>query len=227
MSSSDATDTLSALYLARTHHLPLLIDATDSATGSRVGGNPPAPVAAAPPRCPVCGGALEYVLTLAGDTLGERVARGKAVSLLACRDLGCSIGTQRSVEKSSTVLVVHDDAPRATEAGELATEFEGRRLIVGPVEPDPLREGRVYTDASKIGGQPGYIQNWGDQEVAAYRERGGEFLLQWSENSYADVSEMQQGSAPFLFGVVYIFARVDPETKLPVLEDVVALWQNT
>lgn len=192
-----------------------------------MGGRPPAPLAAAPPRCPVCNGALEYVLTLAGDTLGERVARGKAVSLLACRDLGCSLDTQRSVEKSSTVLVVHDDAPRAAEAGELETEFEGRRLIVGPLKADPLRDGRVRIDASKIGGQPGYIQSWGDEQVAAYRARGGEFLLQWSENTYPDVDDMKLGSYPFLCGVVYIFARVDPETKLPVLEDVVALWQNT
>ncbi len=227
MSSSDAPDTLSALYIARTHHLPLLIDATDTETGSRVGGRPPAPLAAAPPRCPVCSGALEYVLTLAGDTLGERIARGKAVSLLACRNLGCSIGTQRNVERSSTVLIVHDDAPRAAESGELQTEFEGRRLITGLLEPDPLREGRVYTDASKVGGRPGFIQNWGDDQVAALRARGSEFLLQWSENSYADAQEMEQGAAPFLFGVVYIFARVDPETKLPVLEDVMSFWQNT
>lgn len=227
MSSPDSLDPLNALYIARTHHLPLLIDATDSETGSRVGGRPPAPLVAAPPRCPVCGGPLEYVLTLAADTLGERVARGKAVSLLACRDLGCSLGTQRSVERSSTVLVVHEDAPRAAESGELETEFEGRRLITGRLEPDPLREGHVYTDASKIGGLPGFIQNWGDKQVSAYRERGGEFLLQWSENSYAFAHEMEQGSSPFLDGVVYIFARVDPETKLPVLEDVVALWQNT
>lgn len=227
MRSSDPTDTRDALFLARTHHLPLVIDRADSATGSRVGGNPPAPIAAAPPRCPVCGGALEYVLTLAGDTLGERVAQGRAVSLLACRDIGCSIGTQRSVEKSSTVLVVHDDAPRAAEAGELATEFEGRRLIVGPLEEDPLEEGRVDTDASKIGGRPGYIQNWGDRQIAAYRERGGEFLFQWSETTYPDLDDMKLGSYPFLFGVVYIFTRVDPETKLPTLEDPVALWQNT
>ena len=175
----------------------------------------------------MCGGPLEYVLTLAGDTLGERVARGKAVSLLACRDIACRMNSHELVEKSSTVLLVHDDAPRAAEASELQTEFEGRRLITGPLTPDPLREGSVYTDASKIGGLPGYIQSWGDEEASKSRERGGEFLFQWSESSYASAHEMKQGPAPFLFGVVYIFARVDPETKLPVLGDVMSFWQNT
>lgn len=227
MVTADPTGTLSALYIARAHHLPLLIDAVDTETGSRVGGRPPAPLAAAPPRCPVCRGPLEYLLTLAGDTLGERVTRGMAVSLLTCRDLVCRMGSHALVEKSATVLVVHDNAPRAAVAGELHTAFAGRRLIVGPLAADPLREGRVDTDASKIGGLPGFIQNWGDQEASKSRERRGEFLFQWSENTYALAPDMKQGAYPFLCGVVYVFACVDPESKLPMLKDVVAFWQSS
>lgn len=225
MSLADAKDTLDLIYVARTHHLPLSIDTADAETGSRVGGRPPAPLAAAPPRCPVCAGALEYVLTLAGDTLGVAVAKGRAVSLLTCRDIACRMKSHSIVEPSSLVLAVHDDAPRAAEGGELATDFEGRRLLAGPPEPDPLNEGMVYTDASKIGGMPGFIQRWGDKEASKSRARGGEFLFQWSENTYR--RDMRQGAYPFLGGVVYVFSRVDPETKLPTLEDVVGFWQNS
>jgi hypothetical protein len=178
-----ADDELEALFAGRTHHREILIDMVDTREGSRFGGQPPASLAAAPPRCPVCGGALQYVLTLAGDTLGEEIARGKAVSLLACREYACLMTSHALTEPSSTVLVTHDDAPRATRSSELDTVTEGRRLALGKLTPDPMRDGWVYTDASKLGGGPGFIQTWGPEEAEKAARYNRRFLFQWGSTS--------------------------------------------
>lgn len=225
MTTAANDDDARLLFLARTHHRPIVIGPEDAPTGSRVGGPPPVPLATAPPRCPRCGGPMLYMLTIAGDLLGERVARGRAVSMLCCRDFDCMWASHHVIEPSSLHLVAHDDAPRGEPGSELDTAFEGRRLLAGPIAEDPLRDGAVYTDAAKIGGGPGYIQGWGPSQGAVAEAGGRVFLLQWSENAFP--RDMKCGPVPLMFGVAYLFARVDDATRLPVLEDVCGFWQNT
>ena len=74
--------------------------AQDRARGSRVGGRPPAVLAATAPSCPRCGGPLLYVLTLEGDVLGAAVARGRALSLLTCREYECRMQCHALVQPS-------------------------------------------------------------------------------------------------------------------------------
>jgi len=217
-------DQTGLLFRECTHHRPILVSLEDSDHGSRIGGRPPAPLATTPPVCPVCGGALRYVLTLAADTLGDAIAGGRAVSLLACRDYGCLVTSHGLTRPSSTVLVAHDDAPRATVASVIDTVTEGRRLVLGDAAADPTRDGWVETDASKLGGQPGYIQSWGPEE--AEKAAGAGFLFQWSENSLA-TSRLKSGPAVFDFGVVYVFGRLDAASGLPALEDLTAFWQSS
>jgi len=219
-------DDFASLFIERTHHRRILVDGGDTHEGSRVGGKPPAPLAATPPRCPVCSGPLRYVLTLAGDTLGEEIAHGKAVSLLACRDYDCLATSHKLTDPSSTVLVVHDDAPRAIQASELDTVTEGRKLTLGEATPDPIEDGYVTIDASKLGGRPGYVQAWGPKWEAKAAERGGGFFFQWSESSFA-TSGIESGPFTFDGGVVYVFSRIDPAMSLPELADLGAFWQSS
>jgi hypothetical protein len=220
-----ADDEREPLFAGRTHHREILIDMVDTREGSRFGGQPPASLAAAPPRCPVCGGALQYVLTLAGDTLGDEIARGNAVSLLACREYACLMTSHALTEPSSTVLVTHDDTPRATRSSELDTVTEGRRLVLGKLTPDPMRDGWVYTDANKLGGGPGFIQTWGPEEAEKAERYNRRFLFQWGE--HFGKSGIKFGSYVFDGGVVYVYSRFDPITRLPELADLVAFWQST
>ena len=214
------------LFVARTHHRPIAVDQGDRATGSRLGGRPPLPLAKKPPRCPICKGALQYVLTLAADTLGAAIAGERALSLLTCRDFGCRQGSHELAYPSPTLLVAHPDEARAETASELDPDCEGRALSMGELTIDPLQNGEVYTDASKLGGGPGYIQGWGDQEAQKARARGAEFLFQWSENSLA-AAHVEIDEAPFANGVVYVFARIDANSGRPTLEDLAAFWQSS
>lgn len=226
MGSVNGKMALEKMFVARTHHRRLVVATTDASTGSRVGGRPPASLAASPPRCPRCGGTLEYLLTLAGDVLGEAIAQGQVLSLLCCRDLLCRMISHMMIDVSSLVLVTHPDSSRAAEESELDSLSEGRRLTLGPIEEDPHDEtGRVAIDDSKLGGQPWYLLPWGEEEASKAHQRGGDFLLQWSENAYP--RDMQLGHYPFLFGVVYVYCRVNPDSKLPELADLSAFWQNT
>lgn len=210
-----------ALFLKRAQSRPLAVGPADAPVGSRVGGTPPAPLAAAPPECPACGGSTQYILTLAGDVLGEQVARGRAVSLLTCADVACRMKSHEIVEPSSLLLVVHDDAPRAAPGSSLDSAFEGRRLVLRELTEN---EESRSSDESKVGGLPGYLQPWGDEEAAKARADGADFLFQWSEVSYPRT--MKRGPYPFLFGTVYVFSRLDPTTRLPTLGGLVGFWQN-
>ncbi|HYF64962.1 MAG TPA: hypothetical protein VD886_19210 [Herpetosiphonaceae bacterium] len=220
----DAIDgaALDALFGERSQAITFTIGESDAATGSRVGGTPPSALAEERPACPRCAGPLEYVWTLAGDVLPAAVARGRALSLLCCRDLGCLMASHAPAEPSSLVLRVHADSPRAAAPGPLDSSFEGRRLLAGPpAGEDNDSDG----DRSKIGGRPWYLQgdDAGAEERLAASGRG--FLLQWSENSYR--RDMKRGAYPFLFGVVYVFGRLDPATRLPALEGLQGFWQNS
>ena len=213
------------LFIDRTHHREIIVALADRPDGSRVGGRPPAVLAAAMPVCPRCGGPLLYVLTLGGDTLGVALAQGRAISLLTCRDYKCRMTSHALVEPSAIILLPHDDSPRATAPSPLDAETEGCALVLGPATPDPVEDDWVSTDASKLGGRPGYIQSWGPEEAAKAEAAGGVFLFQWSENAYPRTG-MKIGPYPFDFGVVYVYCRVDPGRGLPVLEAPSAFWQS-
>jgi hypothetical protein len=221
MEHSD-TAALRELFVARSRTITFTIGDDDAAGGSRVGGMPPAALNEERPFCPRCAGPLEYIWTLAGDVLPAAVADGRALSLLCCRDLGCLMMSHAPIEPSALVLLTHADSPRATTPGPLDSSFEGRRLIGGrPAPEDIANDG----DRSKIGGRPWYLQgdDSGAEEELARSGRG--FLLQWSENTYR--RDMKRGSYAFLFGVVYVFCRFDPHSRLPILEDVQGFWQNS
>jgi hypothetical protein len=225
-----STGDFTKLFIDKSHHREILVDAGDSTEGSRIGGRPPAILAAGSQRCPLCGGPMSYVLTLAGDLLGDEIADGKAVSLLACREYECLCKSHRLITPSSTALVVHEDDSRAIEASELDFAPEGRRLTLGKMEPDPPSDDGwgVATDAAKLGGGPGYIQSWGAEEAS--KADGRVFLFQWSENALAIAYRtrgLKSGPHVFLGGVVYVFSRTDPATGRPKLVDLAAFWQNT
>lgn len=224
MRSGGDLDIRDALFFSRTHHREILAGTEDCDCGSRLGGKPPQVLADAPPRCPLCGGILLYVLTVASDLLGDEISNGKAVSLLACRDYGCRAKSHALIEPSSTVLMVHDDDQRATAESELDAACEGRRLVAGDVKPDPVVEDDwVETDSSKLGGRPGYIQAWGPEEGA---RTTGQFLFQWSENTLA-LADVKSGPCPFDFGVVYAFCGIAPDGHTPRLEKFTAFWQSS
>jgi hypothetical protein len=215
-----ATPDHERLFSARTHHRPIQIGPKDAQTGSRIGGRAPQVLAADPPKCPSCGGPLQYLLTLAGDTLGEGVARGQAVSMLMCLDYDCRQNSHELAPGSSLVFRVHEDSPRADAPTPLDGKTEGRALTAGVATPDPLRDGAAYIDASKIGGRPGYVQSWGGEEADKARAGGADFLFQWSDAGYPP--DMKVGKSLLAFGVAYAFARLEPQ-----LGEVVGFWQNS
>jgi hypothetical protein len=214
------------LFLDRSHHREIVVASLDSAAGSRIGGRPPAVVAAAPPTCPLCSGPLLYVLTLGADALGPEIAAGRELSLLVCRSYECRMQSHALVKLSALVLVTHEASPRAAMASALDAETEPRALVLGPPTPDPVEDDWVMTDAAKLGGRPGYIQSWGPEEAAKAEATGAVFLCQWSENAYA-IEGMEVGPYPFDGGVVYIFCEADRATGLPDLNAPQAFWQSS
>ena len=226
MKPIEEMDITQKLFVSRTHHRRILVDRTDAATGSRMGGTPPSTFVTPPRRCPRCGGQLEYVLTLANDTLGSQIADAEAVSMFCCRDLECLWGSRWILDVPSIVLIVHRDAPRAAVRSELDSTSEGRKLVLRDLCEDPLdKSGFVDTDRSKLGGRPGYIQAWGDEEAEKAQRGGRGFLFQWCETDHPN--DMDRGTYPFCGGVVYVFSRINPVTKLPELSDLSAFWQST
>ena len=222
ISNSDSTK----LFSVRTHHQKIVIGPEDTNRGSRVGGRPPRSVSLAGPTCPRCRGAVRYQLTLNGEVLGDDVARGKALSMLTCRHFPCLQMSQWFVAPAPIVFVVHDDEPRA-EAKSLAdSATHGRRLLARPPVADALDPSYLRpTTETKVGGKPGFITSRGDMMAEEVESEGLGFLFQWSEDIYP--RGMKVGSFSFAFGVAYVFSKIDPATKLPVLEDLRAVWQNT
>jgi len=213
------------LFVDRTHHRPLVVEPADRARGSYVGARPPRGVVAQKPRCPACGGGLMHQFTLGGDALGDEMCEGRTITMLCCRDIACRMKTRGLVTPSAIVFVVHDESERAAEPTEWDGPAEGRGLALGPTTLDEHPETRVIPTLAKIGGRPGYINNWGEKQQASAEEGGRALLVQWSEEIYP--RKMKAGPQPFLFGVVYVWTRVNPATKVPGLADALAFWQNT
>jgi hypothetical protein len=215
---SVATGDQDRLWKARTARRRLLVADRDADAGSRVGGRPPTPLSASPPRCPICGGPLLYVLTLAGDVLGEAVASGQSLSVLICRNTACRMKGHVVRSPSPIVIPIGEDAPRASSPSELDSPTEPRALTGSPPEPDTGDP----VELAKIGGKPTFLQRWGAEEA---RRAGGDFLFQWYENAYP--KDMSVGPYPFLFGGLFVFTRKDPAAGLPRFESPSAFWQNT
>ena len=214
------------MFRDRTHHREILISSADASEGSRVGGRAPEAVVAANPRCPRCGSPMAYLLTLAADVLGEKIAGGNAASLLYCRKFSCRNRSQRLIEGSALMVLVTEASPRAAAASDLDAELAGRVLTVGPLREDSRGEdGEVEVDYSKLGGQPSYIQQgWSDATAKLAQAKGQEFFFQWSDR-YPD--DMNVEELPFAGGVVYVFCSIDPGSKLPRIAELSAFWQNT
>lgn len=209
-----------SLFINRTHHCIIEVGSIDSLAGSRVGGAPPLSLAASQPTCPMCAGGVEYVLTLSGDVLTDTISRGRALSVLVCRDIMCRMKSFRPMQPSSLLLAIHEDEGRASITSNIEGMFEGRRLVLGET-----RLGGATCDDSALGGLPGYIQPRGaiyDKELS---RKGFAFLAQWSEVCLPRT--MKRGEDPFLFGSLYLFARCNAATLLPELQDVIGFWQNS
>ena len=217
------TGDLENLFAKRTHHRRLLVDDADAAVGSRLGARPPACLASSVPKCPRCGGALQYQFTLAPDVLGAEISGGRSVSMLVCRAFKCRAESHGLVTPSAIVFAIHDESPRSDAASELDSVTAGRKLVLGPVVEDLHPETKVVVSSSKLGGAPGFISNWGEQDAAKVEANGGGLLMQWSEEMYP--RGMKVGPAPFQLGVVYVFSKV--VAGVPTLEDLGAIWQNT
>ena len=80
-------------------------------------------------------------------------------------------------------------------------------------------------DRSKLGGCPGYIQAWGDDQADKARAKGCDFLFQWSECGYP--RGMRTDSEPFFGGVLYVFSELDADSKRPTLAHFSSFLQFT
>lgn len=214
------TDLGHLLFVARTHVRPVQVGPVDARTGSRVGGAPPVSLAASPPTCPVCGGTMEYVLTLASDLLTDEVAHGKALSVLVCRDPSCRVKAFDVLRPSSLLLVAHEDEERAPPGSALEGTFEGRQLLPGELRP----AADATCDDSYVGGKPDLIQPRGAKQIDALEKEGFAFVVQWAEAAIPRT--MKRGTYPFGFGNALLFLPLHPDTRIPELRDPVGFWQT-
>lgn len=208
------------LFVKQTHFCPIEVGETDSSSGSRFGGAPPISFGISPPECPVCGGPVEYVLTLAKDILTDTIVHGKAISVLICRDIHCKMKSWRVISPSPLLILIHKDEDRAPQGSISDSTFKGRRLFA-----NELQAGVLTCDDSAIGGRPGLIQNSGMKKVEELERQGFKFLAQWSEVSLPNT--MDSGTYPFGFGNVYLFAPMNPITFMPEIRGMIGFWQNS
>jgi hypothetical protein len=66
---------------------------------------------------------------------------------------------------------------------------------------------------------------WGPKQAEKAERYNRRFLFQWGEQF--GKSGIKFGSYVFDGGVVYVYSRFDPITRLPDLSDSVAFWQST
>jgi hypothetical protein len=166
-----------ALFDARTHARPLLVEERDRSTGSRWGGA--APRGLEHER-------LAYYLTLEGTDIDPGLA-GRAISVFA----GAS-------EPWTVRAVAHPSRER----GEGAVRAPGRGLAVSATTPDPPWIAGTAQGAlrSKIGGRPGYLQH----ELLEQNEvdsLGLAFVFQFVEECLPSGLPL-----PLVDGAVYVFA---------------------
>ncbi|MEY8743431.1 hypothetical protein AB9M62_28770 [Bacillales bacterium AN1005] len=72
----------------------------------------------------------------------------------------------------------------------------------------------------KVGGNPRLIQNE-DYYLAKLKEESFSFFFQVDEDGYPDTLIQEDGSYPFYFGSLYIFAKVGTEIEHPIA----GFWQ--
>jgi hypothetical protein len=215
---------MSISKLFSTHHLPILLSNDDTEQGSRMGGRIPSCIQG-DTNCPVCQGPVEYLLTLAPDTLGQEISQDKEISMFVCKDFDCRWSGQRVVHPSPLIFIVHDASTRNNEITLMDSPSDGLGLIAGPLTLDPVENGFVTMEHTKIGGGPGWIQGWGKGETEKITEQGYIFLFQYTEPVYPD--HKMPGADPFGFGTAYVFGKKQTGSNLPSLNEVVAFWQKT
>jgi len=214
-------EVLAAVYGARTQHCPIFVAPTDAAEGSRLGGRAPDALAQAPVRCPRCGGAMEYDLTLSGPDLGAAFE----VSHFHCRDFDCLLRGGRALralaDPPSTLALAHPASRRSDVDAPHDSGIEARGLIVGPPRSDQARGGPP--EESKIGGQPGLIQA-GEGLEQKLEAAGLGFLFQLSELDYPKglkVDTYRYGGGSF-----YVYATFEPGGA-PGAARIASFWQSS
>lgn len=211
-------EALKRLFLERSRFRPIQLDEEDTREGSRIGGAAPVCFVDGPPKCPRCGRALDYFLTVEADLVGPDVAKGKALSVFACADVDCRLGSSDlDAEPPSVVAISHAPSPRAE--GE-----PGRRLVRGHLRADRA-SGNHGSDMeqSKLGGPVFQIQSSVAEDEDEAARRGLVFLLQINEQ---DIGEFTT-NAGFWGGEVYLFTAKDADTGLPTLESGRVSWSYT
>jgi hypothetical protein len=209
------------LWAGRTHHRPIIVGATDTSVGSRIGGRAPQIVADAPVRCPRCDGAMEYDATLVAADLDAALD----VSLFHCRSFDCLLGgvaLSRVRVPSPLQVAARLAGPRADRPTPNDSDLEGRALTIGAPQPDREDQGDPSQE-SKLGGEAGLLQSGEGLEQALAKD-GLRFLFQISELDYP--RGMAIGNYRYAGGNVYVFATFDANAVL-VGDRCAAFWQRT
>ncbi len=186
------------------HHCrPIRILGPDSASGPRLGGNPPAGV-----RPPVMQDSTRYFLTLVLDE-----ASGRELSLFNSFEsdfmafLKKKYVIYRQDELSMVQAVVHDKSTRELEKSALTSHYEGRALMLEAEVPDEdgWLDSMIYQE-SKMGGYPFYYQNKESIRSAANEllSQGFVHLLQVSFPTSKDF--LISGNWPYGPYILHVFA---------------------
>jgi hypothetical protein len=216
-----APEDRAGLWAGRTHHRPIIVAATDTLVGSRIGGRAPQIVADAPVRCPRCDGAMEYDATLAAADLDADLD----VSLFHCRSFDCLLGgaaLSRVRVPSPLQVAVRLAGPRADRPTANDADLEGRGLTIGGPALDRADQGDP-SQRSKLGGEAGLLQSGEGLELALATD-GLHFLFQISELDYPH--GMTIGDYRYAGGNVYVFSTFDANVVL-VGDRYAAFWQRT
>ena len=96
--------------------------------------------------------------------------------------------------------------------------------MLGDITEETAEHG-VFSEGSKLGGQPGLIQDTGNENVDFLRNSGLDFLFQFDEQTVPN--DMKYGLAPFGFGAMYAFFRFDSESRMIDEKVSSSFWQNS
>lgn len=215
------SEALKRLFVERTRYRPITLDDDDTNKGSRVGGAPPKCFAGDPPKCARCGAPHEYLLTIEGDLVGPDIAGGKALSIFACGQTRCRLGSSSlSAEPPSVVAITHPPSPRDGDGDE-----EGRKLTRGHLRVEEREDDAEASavETSKLGGGVFRIQTSIARDQDEAKRRGLVFLLQINEQELDEFTT----NLGFWGGEVYLFTQRDPASGLPTLEGGRVCWAAT
>ena len=219
------SEKLIKLFISREYHAKIMIGNNDAINGSRIGGIAPKAFANACPKCPVCGRILTYYLSLGSDILPEFL-NDRELSVFYCPDFECRSYAQLPWLKPSLRVIIHSQKSRNNIPLKCDSTMEGRALMLGSIDLDFDDELGSPSQGSKIGGQPGLIQiGEYEDEIKSLEKDGFQFLFQFDEESYPE--DMEIGDAPFAFGAIYVYAKLDQISDVEGEDYAIAFWQTT